>query len=177
DAGRAGAARGREDVIVQIILDGVHLAEETARVVWQSAAGRVALVTDAVAAAGNGDGTYLFGGSEVVVREGTARGPGGVLAGSTLTMIEAVRNLHGLGIPLEQALAAASTVPARVIGLPTLSRLDVAFPAARGRGRPHPPWAGHPARAGAGSGQPRSRARHRAPDALPSRCRLPRRRD
>jgi len=129
DPGLAGAALAREDVVVQIILDGVHLAEETARVVWQSAAGRVALVTDAVAAAGNGDGTYLFGGSEVVVREGTARGPGGVLAGSTLTMIEAVRNLHGLGIPLEQALAAASTVPARVIGLPTLSRLDVDFPA------------------------------------------------
>jgi N-acetylglucosamine-6-phosphate deacetylase len=44
-------------------------------------------------------------------------------------MIEAMRNLHGLGVPLEQALAAASTVPARVIGLPTLSRLDVDFPA------------------------------------------------
>ena len=129
DPGLAGAALAREDVVVQIILDGVHLAEETARVVWQSAAGRVALVTDAVTAAGNGDGTYLFGGSEVVVRGGTARGPGGVLAGSTLTMIEAVRNLHGLGVPLEQALAAASTVPASVIGLPTLSRLDVDFPA------------------------------------------------
>jgi len=129
DPGLAGAALARDDVVVQIILDGVHLAEETARVVWQTAAGRVALVTDAVAAAGNGDGTYLFGGAEVVVREGTARGPGGVLAGSTLTMIEAVRNLHGLGVPLEQALAAASTVPARVIGLPTLSRLDVDFPA------------------------------------------------
>jgi N-acetylglucosamine-6-phosphate deacetylase len=114
---------------VQIILDGVHLAEETARVVWQSAAGRVALVTDAVAAAGMGDGTYLLGRLRGRRARRNRPRPGGVLAGSTLTMIEAVRNLHGLGVPLEQALAAASTVPASVIGLPTLSRLDVDFPA------------------------------------------------
>jgi N-acetylglucosamine-6-phosphate deacetylase len=60
DPGLAGAALAREDVIVQIILDGVHLAEETVRLVWRSAAGRVALVTDAVAGAGMGDGAYLL---------------------------------------------------------------------------------------------------------------------
>ena len=129
DPGLAGAALAREDVVVQIILDGIHLAEETARVVWRSAAGRVALVTDAVAGAGMGDGSYLLGGLEVEVRGGTVRGPEGVLAGSSLTMIEAVRNLHALGVPLEQALAASSTVPARVIGLPTLGRLEVDCPA------------------------------------------------
>ena len=129
DPGLAGAALSREDVVVQIILDGVHLAEETARVVWQSAAGRVALVTDSVAGAGLGDGTYTLNGFEIEVGDGIARGPGGVLAGSTLTMIEAVRNLHGLGVPLEEALAAASAVPARVMGLPTLGRLDVDLPA------------------------------------------------
>jgi N-acetylglucosamine-6-phosphate deacetylase len=129
DPGLAGAALSRPDVVVQIILDGVHLAEETARVVWHSAAGRVALVTDSVAGAGLGDGVYLLGGFEVEVRDGVARGPGGVLAGSALTMIEGVRNLHALGVPFADALAAASTVPARVIGLPTLGRLDVEFPA------------------------------------------------
>jgi N-acetylglucosamine-6-phosphate deacetylase len=76
-----------------------------------------------------GDGNYLLGGFEVEVRDGTVRGPEGVLAGSSLTMIEAVRNLHALGVPLEQALAASSAVPARVIGLPTLGRLEVDFPA------------------------------------------------
>jgi N-acetylglucosamine-6-phosphate deacetylase len=129
DPGLAGAALSRADVIVQIILDGVHLAEETARVVWQSAAGRVALVTDSVAGAGLGDGVYLLGGFEVELRDGVARGPGGVLAGSALTMIEAVRNLHALGVPLAEALAAAGAVPAQVLRLPTLGRLDVAFPA------------------------------------------------
>jgi N-acetylglucosamine-6-phosphate deacetylase len=129
DPGLAGAALARDDVVVQIILDGVHLAEETARVVWQSAAGRVALVTDAVAGAGMADGEYFLGGSEIEVRDGVPRGEGDVLAGSTLTMIEAVRNLHGLGIPLSEAVAAATAVPARVLGQPTLGRLDADFPA------------------------------------------------
>jgi N-acetylglucosamine-6-phosphate deacetylase len=129
DPGLAGAALARDDVVVQIILDGVHLAEETGRVVWHAAAGRVALVTDAVAGAGMDDGAYLLGGFEVDVRDGVARGPDGVLAGSALTMIEAVRNLHGLGVPLTEVLAAASAVPARVVGLPTLGRLDAGLPA------------------------------------------------
>jgi N-acetylglucosamine-6-phosphate deacetylase len=129
DPGLAGAALARDDVIVEIILDGVHLAEETVRLVWRSAAGRVALVTDAVAGAGMGDGAYLLAGSEIEVRDGVVRGPDDVLAGSALTMIEAMRNLHGLGVPLAQALEAATSVPARVLGLPTVGRLDVGFPA------------------------------------------------
>src|SRR5207237_4587730 len=48
DPGIAGAALAREDVIVQVILDGFHLAPETATVVWRAATGRVALVTDAI---------------------------------------------------------------------------------------------------------------------------------
>ena len=49
----------------------------------------------------------------------------GVLAGSVLTMIEAVRNLHELGVPLEQALDAATAVPARVLGLSDAGRIEV----------------------------------------------------
>ena len=76
DPGLAGAALARDDVVVQIILDGVHLAEETARVVWRSAAGRVALVTDAVAGAGMVDGAYFLGGSEIEVLFWVERGVG-----------------------------------------------------------------------------------------------------
>jgi N-acetylglucosamine-6-phosphate deacetylase len=123
DPGIAGAALDREDVIVQIILDGVHLAPETARLVWRAAAGRVALVTDAVSGAGVQDGSYSLAGFEVKIRDGVARGPDGQLAGSVLTMIEAVRHLHGLGVPLADALEAASTVPARVLGLADVGRL------------------------------------------------------
>lgn len=114
DPGIAGAALAREDVIVQLILDGHHLAEETARVVWRAAAGRIALVSDAIAAAGIGDGTYRLGNVDVEVRDGVARRDDGVLAGSSLTLIEAVRRLHGMGVPLADAVGAATGVPARV---------------------------------------------------------------
>lgn len=129
DPGIAGAALARDDVVVQVILDGVHLAEETATVVWRAAAGRVALVTDAMAGAGLTDGTYRLGGLEIEIVDGVARGPGGELAGSTLTMIEAIRNLHVLGASLEDALRAATTVPARVLRLPSAGRLAVGLPA------------------------------------------------
>src|SRR5204863_636746 len=87
DPGVAGAALARDDVVVQIIVDGIHLADETAKLVWRAAAGRVALVTDAVAGAGMTDGAYSLGGFEVDVRDGVVSGPDGVLAGSTLTML------------------------------------------------------------------------------------------
>jgi N-acetylglucosamine-6-phosphate deacetylase len=131
DPGIAGVALARDDVFVQIILDGNHLAPDTVWLVWRAAAGRMALVTDAMAAAGAGtnDGSYNLGTREVVVRDGVARGPNGELAGSLLTMIDAVRNLHALGIPLEDAVHAATGVPAAVLGAETVGRLDVGAPA------------------------------------------------
>jgi N-acetylglucosamine-6-phosphate deacetylase len=129
EPGIAGAALARDDVIVQIINDGVHLAPDTVNLVWHAAAGRVALVTDAMAGAGVPDGPYSLGSLEVVVRDGAVRGPNGVLAGSVLTMIDAVRNLHALGVGLPEAVGAATAVPAAVLGLPTLGRLDVDLPA------------------------------------------------
>ena len=129
DPGIAGAALARDDVVVQGLLDGAHLADETAAVVWRAAAGRVALVTDAMAGAGLGDGTYRLGGLAIEIVDGVARGPGGALAGSTLTMIEAIRNLHALGASLEDAVRAATTVPARVLRLPAAGRLAVGVPA------------------------------------------------
>jgi N-acetylglucosamine-6-phosphate deacetylase len=117
DPGLAGAALARDDVIVQLILDGHHLADETAKVVWKAAAGRVALVTDAMAATGVGDGRYRLGGVEVEVRDGVARRTeDGVLAGSVATMLEGVRRLHALGAALPDAIAAATSVPARLTG-------------------------------------------------------------
>jgi N-acetylglucosamine-6-phosphate deacetylase len=129
DPGIVGAALARTDVVVQLIVDGVHLAPETTLLVWRAAAGRVALVTDAIAAAGKSDGSYSLGDVAVDVRDGVARREDGVLAGSVLTMIEAVRNLHLLGVPLEEAVGAATVVPARVLGLTDVGRLEVGAPA------------------------------------------------
>lgn len=129
DPGIVGAALARDDVVVSIILDGIHLAPETSKTVWRAARGRMALVTDAITGAGVADGSYSLGNLDVHVHEGTVRGPDGVLAGSVLTMIEAVRNLHELGVPIEDAVGAATSTPARVLGDPQLGRLDVGLPA------------------------------------------------
>ncbi len=118
DPGIAGAALAREDVTVQLIVDGQHVADDVVRIVFAAARGRVALVTDAIAAAGQGDGRYRLGGVEVEVRDGVARGEGGMLAGSTVTMIESVRRVHELGVPLPEAVAAATSTPARIAGRP-----------------------------------------------------------
>jgi N-acetylglucosamine-6-phosphate deacetylase len=129
DPGIVGAALAREDVVVWVIVDGIHLAPETVQVTWHAARERIALVTDAITGAGVADGSYSLGNLDVQVHEGTVRGPDGVLAGSVLTMDEAVRNLHALGVPFEEAIAAATTTPARVLGEPELGRLDVGLPA------------------------------------------------
>jgi len=124
EPGLAGAALMSGDVVVQVILDGVHLADDTARLVWQAAGGRVALVTDAIAAAGAGDGSYTLAGIDFEVENGVARRADRVLAGSTVPMIEAVRNLVTLGAPVAAALAAATEVPARIVGRPDLGTLE-----------------------------------------------------
>src|SRR5262249_1407650 len=129
DPGIVGAALARPDVVVQLILDWVHVAPMTAAMVWQAAQGRLALVTDAVSGAGVEDGGYRLGDLDVEIRDGVARGPSGALAGSTLTMIEAVRNLHSLGVPFEDAIGAATEVPARVLRLPASGRIGIGLPA------------------------------------------------
>src|SRR3954463_13632253 len=129
EPGLAGAALVTDDVVVQVILDGVHLADDTARLVWQAAAGRVALVTDAIAAAHAGDGTYTIAGVDFEVEDGVARNADSVLAGSTVCMIDAVRNLVALGASVESALAAATALPARIAGRPELGTLAPGSPA------------------------------------------------
>src|SRR5918994_3714108 len=152
DPGIAGAALVRDDVLVQVILDGHHLAPETARLVWRAAAGRVALVTDAIAAAGTGASTSSLGGVDVQIRDGAARRADGVLAGSVVRMIDSVRNLHALGASFVDAVAAATAVPARIARKPELGVLrpggeaDVAavdgLASGSGRWRARSPWAG-----------------------------------
>ena len=129
DPGIVGAALARSDVVVQLILDWIHVAPVAAAMVWQAAQGRVALVTDSVAGAGSDDGAYRIGQLDVQIHDGVARGPTGALAGSTLTMIEAVRNLHSLGVTFEDAVGAATEVPGRVLRLPATGRLAIGTPA------------------------------------------------
>jgi N-acetylglucosamine-6-phosphate deacetylase len=125
DPGVVGAALTRPDVSVQMIVDGHHLADETVRLVWAAAGGRLALVTDATAGAAGIPGSYQLGDVEIEIADGGVPvREDGVLAGTVLTMIEAVRNLHALGIPFEDAVGAATAVPARIVGRPELGVLE-----------------------------------------------------
>lgn len=106
-------------VVVEMINDGVHVHDAITRLVTRGMPDRVVLITDAVSAAGAADGTYTLGDRDIVVRDGAPRLAGSArLAGSTLTMDEAVRRLvHEVGLPIEVAAAAAATTPARLLGV------------------------------------------------------------
>ena len=105
-------------VSVELICDGVHLHPAVIRwAVRTAGASRIALVTDAMAAAGAGDGDYLLGRLTVRVRDGVARQPDGSIAGSTLTMDRAFRCVVDAGASVEEAVVMASTTPARALGL------------------------------------------------------------
>ena len=129
DPGVVGAALVRPEVVVQAIVDGVHLDPDVVRLLWRVAHGRLSLVTDAIAGAGLGDGTYALGEIEIVVSDDVVRSEDGTLAGSALTMIEAVRNLVAIDVPLEEAVGAATAVPAGILGEPGLGRLVPGGPA------------------------------------------------
>jgi N-acetylglucosamine-6-phosphate deacetylase len=115
-AGVAGAALSRNDVLVQVVCDGVHLAADVIRLVRLAAGHRVALVTDAIAAAGMGDGDVRLGDVQVRVRAGEARRTDGTLAGSVTTLLGALQHYVAAGAALEEAVAAASARPAALLG-------------------------------------------------------------
>ncbi len=119
EPGLAGAALERRDVVCELIADGVHLHDGSARLAFAAAPGRIALVTDATAAAGSADEAHRLGMVDVRVRDGAPRLADGVtLAGSVLTMDRALaRAVHELGLPIGEAVEAVSTTPARLLGI------------------------------------------------------------
>ncbi|MFO7250792.1 MAG: N-acetylglucosamine-6-phosphate deacetylase [Actinomycetes bacterium] len=120
EPGPVAALLEDERVTVELINDGVHVHPAMLRLAWAAAGpDRVALVTDAMAAAGLGDGEYTLGSMAVRVTDGVARiVEGGAIAGSTLTMDTAFRRtVQKVGLGLPEAARAASLTPARVLGL------------------------------------------------------------
>jgi N-acetylglucosamine-6-phosphate deacetylase len=129
DPGLGGVALVRPDVTVQAIVDGVHLAAESAHAVFLATGRRFCLVTDAIEAAMRDAGDYELGGRPVEVRDGAVRLSDGTLAGSVLTMDEAVRNLVASGASLADAVYAASAAPAGLLGRDDLGGLRPGAPA------------------------------------------------
>jgi N-acetylglucosamine-6-phosphate deacetylase len=124
EPGVPGAAFADDRFTLGLIADLAHVAPDVCKLVFAVAAGRVALVTDAVAAAGMPPGRYQLGGSDVLLTDdGVPRSPDGTIAGSALTLDRAVRNIVSLGVDPAVALSSATVVPADTIGEPTLGRL------------------------------------------------------
>ena len=112
------AAMRDDRVTLELIADGVHVHPDVIALAFAGAPGRIALITDAMAAAGAEDGHYELGGLSVTVSDGVARlDTDGAIAGSTLTQDAALRLVVAGGLPIADAVAALTTVPARAIGV------------------------------------------------------------
>jgi N-acetylglucosamine-6-phosphate deacetylase len=122
--GAIGAALLDGRVTVGLIADGIHSHPASVRIAARMKMSRIALVSDMMAAAGMPPGRYALGGQDVVVDSTSARLANGTLAGSLLTMDKAVRNIvEWTDTTNAKALALASEVPARLLGLTHIGRI------------------------------------------------------
>lgn len=127
DPGPIAASLSDDRVTVELILDNVHVHPGAAQLVFDAAgAERVALVTDAMAATGLGDGEYTLGDLRVRVSGGEARlVETGAIASSTIVLPQAVRNaVEGLGVSVPEAVRSASSVPSNALGLSDAGRIE-----------------------------------------------------
>ncbi|HEX8763814.1 MAG TPA: N-acetylglucosamine-6-phosphate deacetylase, partial [Candidatus Acidoferrum sp.] len=118
DPGVIGAVLTSPEINAELIADGVHV-EEGAMKLLLKAKGyeRVTLVSDGLSATGMPDGKYMLGGFEVTVTNGVCRNAAGILAGSTLTLDRALRNIVHLGVPLADAVRMLTLNPATLLGI------------------------------------------------------------
>jgi N-acetylglucosamine-6-phosphate deacetylase len=124
EPGVPGAALYDTRFTCGLIADLHHVAPEICTLIWRAAPGRVALVTDAIAAAGMPPGEYELSGIKVFLGEdGVPRDAAGVIGGSALTLDRAVRNLVGIGLDEASVLRAATEVPADALGRADLGRI------------------------------------------------------
>jgi N-acetylglucosamine-6-phosphate deacetylase len=118
DSGVIGAVLTTPEITAELIADGVHVDETAMRLLLQAkGAGGVILISDGISATGMPDGKYSLGGLEVTVSGGVCRDAEGRLAGSTLTLDRALRNIVNLGASLADALRMLTLNPAKLLGI------------------------------------------------------------
>jgi N-acetylglucosamine-6-phosphate deacetylase len=119
DPGPVAAAFDDDRVTLELIMDGKHVHPSVVHLAFTAAPGRIALVTDAMAAAGSSDGDYALGSLNVTVRDGLAMLRGTTtIAGSTVTQDSALRQaIRDVGIAPADAVAALTHTPARALGI------------------------------------------------------------
>ena len=118
DPGVVGAVFDDSRVYAELICDGFHIHPAALRAAFQVLGDRALVISDSMRANGMPEGEpFDLGGQMVTVREGKATLADGTIAGSVSNLHQEVKNLVSFGIPLEQAVKAASLIPARSIGL------------------------------------------------------------
>ena len=114
--GVIGAAFDAE-ASVELICDGLHIHPAAIRATYQLFGDKLNLISDSLRCAGMPDGDYELGGQPIVVKNHRATLLDGTLAGSSISLLDAVRNVVRFGLPLADAVYAASTAPALAVGL------------------------------------------------------------
>lgn len=118
DSGVIGAVLTSQEVTAELIADGVHVDETAMKVLLQAKGPeRMILISDGISATGMPDGNYILGKLEVTVTGGICRNSEGKLAGSTLTLDRALRNIVALGIPLIDTVRMLTLNPATLLGI------------------------------------------------------------
>jgi len=118
DPGAIGAVLTSPEIYAELIADGVHVQEGAMKLLLLAkGASRVILMSDGLSATGMPDGKYMLGGFEVTVSGGVCRNAEGILAGSTLTLDRALRNIVALGVPLNDSVRMLTLNPASLLGI------------------------------------------------------------
>ena len=114
--GVIGAASEREEVVAELICDGLHVHPSAVRMAFRLFPGRICLISDSLRCCGMPDGRYTLAGQEVSLEGGIARLADGTIAGSATNLYDCMLLAIAFGIPREEAVAAATILPAREIG-------------------------------------------------------------
>ena len=126
DIGLVGAGLLHQEVYIEMICDKLHLCPDMIKLVFSlKDINHIQLITDAMRAAGMPDGESSLGGLPVIVKDGAARlASNGALAGSTLQICDALRNVYEItGLPLEQLVKTTSFNQAQALGLEKVGKL------------------------------------------------------
>lgn len=108
----------RDEVTCDVIADGIHLDQQTLKLIMKTkGSSRLLLISDAIAAAGLGDGDYQIWGEAISVKNGRTRNQRGSIAGSVISVLAAVRTMESLGISEIEIGQLASTNAARLLGV------------------------------------------------------------
>lgn len=117
DSALIGAASDSDKCYAEVICDGYHIHPSVIRIAFKMLGDRVVLISDSMKATGLPDGEYNLGGQKVFVKSSKATLEDGVLAGSATNLFDCMKKAVSFGIPLEDAIRAATAAPAKSIGV------------------------------------------------------------